>query len=210
MRITIFGGTGPTGRLLVEQALAADHDVIAYARSPDKLPRHERLQVVQGQLDDAAGIADAVRGSNAVLSVLGPSTDAKQSPPLVRGTGHIVSAMHTHGPRRLVVVATPSAPDPGDGRDWRISALRTAIKLGSRVTYDAIRAIAQTARDSNLDWTIVRVPLLTNGPESHATVRRIGEGGTLKLSRQAMARFLLAQASDHTWKHKAPLITNPS
>jgi uncharacterized protein YbjT (DUF2867 family) len=37
MRLTVFGGTGPTGMLLVPQALIAGHDVTAYVRNPAKL-----------------------------------------------------------------------------------------------------------------------------------------------------------------------------
>lgn len=38
MHLTIFGATGATGQRLIEQALAAGHQVTAYARDPDKLP----------------------------------------------------------------------------------------------------------------------------------------------------------------------------
>ncbi|WP_269085789.1 NAD(P)H-binding protein, partial [Mycolicibacter kumamotonensis] len=41
LRISIFGGTGPTGLLVVEQALANGHDVVAFARTPSKLPEHD-------------------------------------------------------------------------------------------------------------------------------------------------------------------------
>jgi uncharacterized protein YbjT (DUF2867 family) len=37
MKIVIFGATGETGRQLVEQALAAGHEVVAYVRNPSKL-----------------------------------------------------------------------------------------------------------------------------------------------------------------------------
>jgi uncharacterized protein YbjT (DUF2867 family) len=37
MKIAIFGATGGTGRLVVEQALEAGHEVIAFVRDPSKL-----------------------------------------------------------------------------------------------------------------------------------------------------------------------------
>jgi putative NADH-flavin reductase len=59
----IFGGDGPTGLLVVEQALAAGHDVVAFARTPSKLPRHDRLTVIEGQLDDVTKVDAAMAGS---------------------------------------------------------------------------------------------------------------------------------------------------
>ena len=37
MKVVIFGAAGATGRALVSQALAREHRVIAFVRSPSKL-----------------------------------------------------------------------------------------------------------------------------------------------------------------------------
>jgi putative NADH-flavin reductase len=55
MRLTVFGSTGAIGKQLVEQALTAGHQVVAFARNPSKLNvRHERLTIVQGELANQA------------------------------------------------------------------------------------------------------------------------------------------------------------
>lgn len=38
MRLTVFGGTGPTGQLLIRDVLADGHAVTAFARALGKLP----------------------------------------------------------------------------------------------------------------------------------------------------------------------------
>jgi len=44
MNIVIFGSSGGTGRLLVEQALAQGHSVTAFDRHPEKLAiQHSNL-----------------------------------------------------------------------------------------------------------------------------------------------------------------------
>jgi len=49
MKFTIFGATSGTGKQLVEQALVAGHEVIAFVRDPSKLTtRHDRLTIVSG------------------------------------------------------------------------------------------------------------------------------------------------------------------
>lgn len=209
MRISVFGGTGPTGLLLVEQALAAGHQVVAFARTPDKLPEHERLTVIGGQLADADAIGAAIEGSDAVLSVLGPGRNSGDVPPLVVGNRNIVTAMRAHGVSRLVALATPSARDDADTHDWKVALMVALVKHVQPVAYGAIVDVGEIVRTSGLDWTLVRVPLLTNRPGTEAiNARRVGQKGGLRLSRANAAAFLLHQATDTAYMHQAPFISD--
>ncbi len=209
MRVTIFGGTGPTGQLLVEQALSEGHDVVAYARSPHKLRQRTGLTAVEGTLEQSDKIASAISGSDVVLSVLGPGTNAADIPALITGYRNIVAAMQQHGVRRLVALGTPSITDPADTSDRRVGLLVTLIRTFQPTAYNAIVTIGEIVRQSELGWTIVRVPLLSNGPRTeHVNVRNIGGKGGLRLSRANAAAFILAQASDTTYVGAAPLISD--
>ncbi|MBG0855696.1 NAD(P)H-binding protein [Streptomyces spinoverrucosus] len=209
MRVTVFGGTGPTGLLLINQALAEDHEVTAYARTPSKLPTHERLTAVQGQLDDAAAIAKAVHGSDAVLSTLGPTTKKADAPPLVTGYRHIVAAMHEHGVERLVALGTPSIPDPADSKEFKVGLTATAVKKFTPDAYNTIVTIGHIVRESGLKWTIVRIPFLSNGPKTASiNVRKVGDKGGLRLSRANAAAYFLQQLTDPTQIGRAPFITD--
>ena len=114
MRVTVFGASGKIGRLVVEALLADGHDIVAYVRSPGKLGLvHDRMTVVPGPLSDGAGIIEAVRGSAAVISALGPSLDRRaKGTPVTDGTRNIVAAMKAVRVRRYVGLATPSVSDP--------------------------------------------------------------------------------------------------
>ena len=72
MKIVIFGASGRTGLPLVEQALAAGHQVVAFVRDPSKLgSAHQNLTVVQGDVMSATAVANAVStDTDAVISVL--------------------------------------------------------------------------------------------------------------------------------------------
>jgi putative NADH-flavin reductase len=209
VRISIFGGTGATGLLAVEQALAEGHTVVAFARTPSKLPRHERLSPVEGQLDDVEKVSASVAGSDAVLSLLGPGTKSADVPPLVAGTRNIVAAMSEHGVRRLVATGTPSMSDPADDNDWKVGLLVKLIKTFQPAAYKALVEIGQIVRESELDWTIVRFPFLANGPGTdRVKARYVGQKGGLRLSRANAAAFVLQQATDTTYLHKAPFISD--
>ncbi|MET7283710.1 NAD(P)H-binding protein [Kribbella sp. NPDC005582] len=209
MRLTIFGGTGPTGRLLINHAVEAGHDVVAYARTPSKLPTHPNLTAVEGTLKDEDAIAAAVKGADAVLSVLGPTRDKSDSETLVEGYRQIIAAMHAHGVERLVAMGTPSMKDPADGRDLRVSALVAAIRLTARPAYDALVEIGGVIRASGLKWTVIRLPLLHDGPATASfNARSIGQKGGLKLSRANAAAYYLAQATATDQVGRMPFLTD--
>src|SRR5260370_11711527 len=72
MNLVVLGATGRTGRLVVEQALAAGHTVTALVRSPEKLPTGSpNLRVVTGHATDPAAVSRALEGADAVISTLG-------------------------------------------------------------------------------------------------------------------------------------------
>ncbi len=72
MKLLIFGGTGRTGRALVEQALEQGHIVTVFARDPAKLGMaHENLRVMKGDIADYDSVEAAIKAQDAVLSALG-------------------------------------------------------------------------------------------------------------------------------------------
>jgi putative NADH-flavin reductase len=71
MKLLIFGGTGRTGRALVEQALEQGHAVTVLARDPAKLAMtHENLRVMKGDVADYESVEGTVKSQDAVLSAL--------------------------------------------------------------------------------------------------------------------------------------------
>jgi putative NADH-flavin reductase len=72
MKLLIFGGTGRTGRALVEQAIEQGHVVTVFARDPAKLGiAHENLRVMKGDIGDYDSVETAIKEQDAVLSALG-------------------------------------------------------------------------------------------------------------------------------------------
>src|SRR5438876_5259898 len=103
MKIVVFGATGAAGRHLVDQALAAGHEVTAVAREPSRVEaRHQRLHVLAGDVADAESVARAVAGQDVVISVVGPSRGAPAGTVISGAARHILEGMRRHGVRRLV------------------------------------------------------------------------------------------------------------
>ncbi len=77
MKLTIVAATGGVGAQLLDQALSAGHDVTALVRNPDKLSHSVPVTKADLATADAAALAPAVQGADAVLSALGASSKAE-------------------------------------------------------------------------------------------------------------------------------------
>jgi putative NADH-flavin reductase len=217
MKLTIFGASGRTGVHLVEQALAAGHDVVALMRNPAKLTlRHERLRVTQGELTDEAAVADAVRGADAVLAALSPKMfGGPRDLPLASGTRSILAAMRTHDVRRLVYSWGPSILIP---RNPLLRAVRSAsfallgLLPALRPLLNETVAVGEAVRGSDRDWTIVVVTAPHDQPGSGTVKVRTGTGtgdrvGS-RISRADLAQFMLAQATDPRYAQQELRVSN--
>jgi putative NADH-flavin reductase len=174
MKLTIFAVTGGIGRQLLGQAIAAGHDVTAVARNPQSLAAARVVAADLASIDPAA-LQPAVAGADAVLSALGPRGKADAGV-AARGTKVITEAMRAAGARRVIVVSaspigtvpSPDRPhpprhDPGDGIIIRYLA-DPIVKRALREHYADLARMEDVLRASDLDWTIVRPPRLTDKP----------------------------------------------
>jgi uncharacterized protein YbjT (DUF2867 family) len=196
MRVLIVGATGRTGRLLVKGALERGHDVTALARAPEKLgDATGEVRVVAGDVLDGGVVSDAVDGQDAVLVAL--SAAHKSSEPAVNalGTLNVIRSMQRYRVRRLVVLSA-SGTQPGRDPNLPWAFERVVKPLFLKHAYADLRRMETTVRQSELDWTIVRVSgALTDGPPRGAYRAEPGYSlpGGRRISRADVAEYMLDQ-----------------
>jgi putative NADH-flavin reductase len=199
MNLTIFGATGATGTCLTEQALAAGHAVTAVVRDAARLsvPAHPRLRVVTADVMDPGSIVQAVAGSDAVVSAIGP-----------RGTGptavigdsarSIIAAMEKTGSRRFVELSGSIVADEGESLYMRHLVKPLARRTFLRHVCADMRAGEDEVERSDLDWTILRPPALNGkaatGRYRVAIGRNLAHG--FSISRADLAASILRLLAD--------------
>jgi putative NADH-flavin reductase len=206
-RLTVFGSTGLTGRKIVELALDRGYHVTALVRSAAKLGElASRVEVVEGDAVDPAAADKAVLRCDAVLSALG---HAKGSPKNLEtvAVGNIVASMRRNGVKRLVVLSSAAAADPADRPTTSQSFVRGLLKTFRREIYDDSLGKAHVIQDSDLDWTVVRASLLTNGPPTGKYhIGRMESGAGLRISRSDVAEFMLKCAVEGRYVRELPYV----
>jgi uncharacterized protein YbjT (DUF2867 family) len=201
MNLVILGATGGTGRLVVEQALAAGHTVTALVRSPEKLTISDsRLRVITGRATDPLDVARALAGADAVINTLGGSGSV-----IADSTQAIVDAARQTGLKRVVALSS-----------FLVERERLNAPMGL-VSRFAVGAMVkdktfgeELLRSSDLEWTIVYAALLTNGPAT-GSVSTLAEGVKWgmsdRISRADVAARLVQIATEAQYSRRNVAIT---
>ncbi len=210
MKLVIFGASGRTGKLLVQQALDAGHEVTALVRDPSKLAiTHPRLSCIPGDVLNAADVSKTIQaGTDAVYSLLAPTKGAPVDL-LPRAADNIIAAMKAQGIRRLIYMTGAGVTQPQDkpGIPDRVIKFLLTI-LAAKVLAMSVSA-AEKVQRSGLEWTIPRAPVLHDNPTSGVyRVGWLGHNTTFRLNRAAGAKFLLTQASDRGYIGLAPVVSD--
>ena len=208
MKLIVLGATGGTGLAIVRQAIEHGHSVTALVRSPERLkPFRDRITVKQGDLLNSAGLEEAIKGHDAVVSGFGPRL------PISNGDANLL--------RQFAVALTTAMPRAGVKRVvvesvaflFRDSIVPPAYLIGrlffSGIVADA-SAMERVFGESELDWTMVRPPELTDKP--YTGKYRVREGHLprfgFSISRADVADFMLKAVENHASSRKIVGVCN--
>lgn len=193
MILAITGATGFVGSHLVDQALAAGHQVRAMTRREQSA--REGLTWVPGNL---SGPGALVEGATAVIHVAGIVNAADRAGFVsgnIDGTRSMIAAANDAGVSRFVHVSSLAAREPHlSDYGWSKSRSERLVQL------------------SGLDWTIVRPPAVF-GPRDHEMLElfRFARRGVVPLPPRGnrmsviaatdLARLLLTLATGDGARH---------
>ena len=210
--IAIFGASGQTGQQLTEQALKQGYAVKALVRNPAKLTtQNPNLKVIQGDLTDPAQVEETVRGTEAVLSVIGA---AKGSPSDIKviATRNIGAAMKKNGVKRYIRLSSAAftEPEPGDVVSFGNKMMGALVETMMAAEVQDERQSAALTKQSDLDWTLVRAmaPLNNQPPKGHYQAGRMGVDVKSSISRADLASFMLDELKHGKYVRQAPVVGN--
>jgi putative NADH-flavin reductase len=205
MKILVLGATGGTGRLIVSDAVAKGHSVVALVRSTAgaDLPGAE---LIEGDARNETTLGRAMDDCEAVISALGTGIGFRKVSLLTEATGALVSAMTRSGVRRLVCISALGVGDSRGHGGFVFDRLFQPLLL-SQAYKDKNRQEA-AIRASSLDWVIVRPGMLIDAP-AQGSVRAVIDLTTInggKIARADVAPFVVDQLTTNTWLRRTPVI----
>ncbi len=211
MKILVMGASQGVGLETVKALLADDHQVRAFARSAGRIGLdHPQLERFAGDALNAASVATALQGIDAVVQTLGVAmsfeTLTRGTSLFSRATRILVDLMREHGPTRLISVTGIGAGDSRGHFGFVYDGLMFPLML--KRIYDDKDVQERMIKDSNLDWTIARPGVLVSSPVT-GRYRALADPRDWEfktIARADVARFLADEVRNGTFRHKTPVI----
>jgi uncharacterized protein YbjT (DUF2867 family) len=235
--VLLVGGTGRTGRRVLEQLVSRGVGVRAIVRSTRGLPggitENPGVALIEASLLSLSDLdlQDHLRGCDAVISCLGHTLSLKGvlGPPhdlVTRAATRLcraVEALRPASPTRFILMSSVSVHRPG-GLDTRRGALEKALMWMLRGMLPPARDNQQAAdflqerigpNHPYVQWAVVRPDTLREGEVSEYTVHEglvssLFAPGQTNMANVAhfMCELVTSPKTWATWRGKAPVVVN--
>ncbi len=214
MRLIVFGASGQCGRILVELAAAAGHQVSAQVRDGTDYTPPAGVRVLRGDPQDPGFVARAIPGHDHVASGLGLRRKNPGNPwsPLIsppdfssRTAAHIIAGMQAAGVARVINISAAGVADSAPRMNWLMRFLVARSNVG--VAYRDLAVMERLYAESGLDWQTPRPTRLSDGPATGRVIETDAFPISAAISRADVAAYVLAQLQAPTIVHRTPTIT---
>ena len=194
MKIIVFGATGMIGKEVVKQALYNGNTIKAFGRNvfTEGLPEDDKLDLIQGALFDEGEVYKAVKGCDAVVSVLGGSTDSTDKTRSL-GMKNIVKQMEKAGIKRIVTLGGMGVLDGANGKlvmnEEDFPAQYYAVSVEHKKALEFLQ-------NSTLEWTFVCPPMIEAGVPTgvfKTEIDHLPEPNEFKIGSGDLALFMLKE-----------------
>lgn len=208
MKFLVLGATGRTGIHFVKKALDQGHQVTALVRRPDVVV-DPRAHIVSGDVTDAAAIAAAAQGQDAVISALGVESIRKTPTLITDMVRAVIASAKTSGVDRFVIV---SAFGVGDSLAKASFLAGLIFRTALRKKYEDKAASEVLLKASTLKWTLEYPGALNDRVGSGYAAVALEDVATVPMlpstSRTNVADFLLHSAVEGTFVRQTVVVTD--
>lgn len=208
MQITVFGSNGRVGSLVVAEALARGYTVVAFIHNHSSLPADSHLKLYKGDAYNPQAVAEAVIGSEAVISTLSSWKNPARNT-LSKAMETMVPVLEKARVGRIISLTGADAIAPTE-----------IPPLTNRVTRyffgHVIKGILQDGdahirilSESKLDWTVLRSPVMTPSENRRYALQEAMLPPYISIPRAAVAEALVDQITDPHFVQKVASIHRP-
>lgn len=207
--VALLGATGMVGGYLLREALARGHEVRALARNPAKLDEfRDQITIIAGDARDSRVIESLLLGSDVVVSALGPVKSDGDAARFVNTTvtANVIREAQRSGISRYMLVSGAAVVMPSDERNLLGWWIRTLARLGLRSALQDKQAEFELLAESQLDWMLVRCPLIDPEPFSRAALVSLSTPPAFRLRAGELARFMIDQIGTAAYSRQGPFL----
>ena len=206
MKILLIGGTGRTGRLALQKAIDDKHEVTVIVRDPLKL-NGINAKIIQGTPYDIDTVRSAVKDCEAVICTLNISRMSDSPWAKLRSPRDLISksienalaAMKENNIKRIISLSALGAGDSKEKMQFIFNLFVSISNL--KYAYMNHTRQEELLAKSDTDWTVIRLPMLTNDQGEREILINRNDNVRLNrnINRESVARFILSILSDEKY-----------
>lgn len=205
MNVLVLGAAGKTGRLIVEMAVAAGHDVTALVRNASPYNAPPGVQMLRGDATDPATLAHGMAGQDVVIDAVGGKTPWRRTDLERTVARALVSAARQHGTRRIIAISSLGVGDSTAHAPLLLRLLLPTFLRGSTADKAAMEREVERA---GIPYVLVRPAVLNDQPAVGAVRVLTGTEQGRQITRADVASFVIEQLTTDTHLNRAVTIAN--
>lgn len=209
IKVAVIGGMGKAGKYLVAQLIKQGYSCKLLLRNPETFYiKNPLLEIIKGDVQNLDDIHTLIDDCDAVISALGGGRQLTSNSIFSQSTTNIIQVMTELNLKRYIVLTGLNVDTEWDKKgvktkfatDWMYTnyPLTTANK---QLEYELLKA-------SNLDWTLVRLPMIEQTEERFEVVIGLEDCLGDKISSTNLADFLISQIADSQYIKTSPFVSN--
>ncbi len=212
IKIAVIGGTGKSGKYLVKELIKQGFHFKmlvrnAESRSTSNLPsENSKVEIVNGDTNNYETIRSLIDGCQAVISTLGLGIPASEKTIFSQATNNIIRAMNECNIQRYVVVTGLNVDTPSDKKSPKTKFATNWMYENYPISTKNRQTEYEILIGSNLDWTLVRLPLIEQIDARNPIKTSLEDCEGDKISATDLAHFLIEQLTDKTFVGQVPFL----
>ena len=205
--IAVIGGTGKSGRYLVQNLLDKQYSIKLLLRNPENFTlKNSLIQIVKGDARDYDSIHNLVKDCEVVISTIGQPKGEESI--FSDATKNILQAMNFHGIKRYIVTTGLNVDTAFDNKNEKVKMATEWMCQNYPKTTKDKQDEYEILTKSNIDWTLIRLPLINQTSESFPTEANLGDCKGENISATDLAEFLVSQIGDGAFIQQSPFLYN--
>ena len=209
IKIAVIGGTGKSGKYLVNQLINQDFQFKILVRNPEHFQTNNpNIEVIYGNVTDYHSIYELLKDCQAVISTLGMGVPPSEPTIFSQSTSNVIKAMNSLKIKRYIVTTGLNVDTPFDKKSTKTAFATEWMKNTFPLSTADKQLEYKILSTSNVDWTLVRLPLIELTEERNPVASNLEDCQGDKISATDLAHFLIEQLTSEIFIRKAPFIYN--
>ena len=209
IKIAVIGGTGKSGKYLVKQLIKQGFQLKILLRNPDNFQiKNALVEVVKGDVINYSSVSTLIEGCQAVISTLGLGIPASEPTIFSQATTNVIQVMNELNVHRYIVTTGLNVDSPLDKKSSKTLFATDWMRKNYPISTTNKQSEFDILSNSNVDWTLVRLPLIEQTDESGEIIVSLEDCPGDKVSATDLANFLIEQLSTDKFVRKSPFIAS--